>query len=114
MIFTDRHLRNRRANAAFRELAGISDETPTGPRPAQTEGADWLLDTQLIERILAEQVLGKGVPVVNMPLERTEGGKRRVISWTAYQVTDDDEVIGVVGSMLDITGPEEANAALRR
>jgi PAS domain S-box-containing protein len=114
MIFTDRHLRNRRANAAFRQLVGISDETLIGRRPTQTEGADWLLDTQLIERILAEQVLGKGVPVVNMPLERTEGGKRRVISWTAYQVTDDDEVIGVVGSMLDITGPEEANAALRR
>src|ERR1700744_1752708 len=77
MIFTDRHLRNRRANAAFRELAGISDETLIGRRPTQTEGADWLLDTQLIERILAEQALGKGVQVGNKPLERTEGSKRR-------------------------------------
>jgi hypothetical protein len=72
------------------------------------------MDTEFIERILADQVIGKGVPVVNMPLERTEGGRRRVISWTAYQVTDNDQVIGVVGTMLDVTSQEEANAALRR
>jgi PAS domain S-box-containing protein len=113
MIFTDRDLVNRRANAAFRQLAGISDETLIGRRPTQTEGADWLMDAELIERTLAEEVLGKGVPVVNMPVERTGAGKRRVISWTAYQVTDNGQVIGVAGTMVDITGQEEANAALR-
>jgi PAS domain S-box-containing protein len=114
MIFTDRDLRNRRANAAFRQLAGISDETLIGRRPSQTEGADWLLDTEFIERTLAEQVVGKGVPVVNMPLERTEEGNRRVIAWTAYRVMDNDELLGVVGTLLDVTGQAEADTALRR
>ncbi|HUN35466.1 MAG TPA: SpoIIE family protein phosphatase [Trebonia sp.] len=114
MIFTDRDLRNRRANAAFRRLARVSDDTVIGRRPSETEGADWLLDTEYIERTLAEQVIGKGIPIVNMPLERTEAGKRRVISWTAYRVTDNDQVLGVVGTLLDITEEAEAEAALRQ
>jgi len=114
MIFTDRELRNRRANAAFRQLARISDDTLIGRRPSETEGADWLLDTELIEQVLAEQVLGKGIPVVNMPLERIDEGKRRVISWTAYRVMDNGQVIGVVGTLLDITEEAEAEAALRQ
>ena len=114
MIFTDRDLRNRRANAAFRQLARISDDTLIGRRPSETEGADWLLDTEFIERVLAEEVIGKGNSIVNMPLERTEEGKRRVISWTAYRVTDNGQVIGVVGTLLDITEEAEAEAALRQ
>jgi PAS domain S-box-containing protein len=114
MIFTDRELRNRRANAAFRQLARISDDTLIGRRPTETEGADWLLDTDLIERVLAEQVIEKGVPVVNRPLERTEEGKRRVISWTAYRVTDNGEVLGAVGTLLDVTDEAEAARAMRQ
>jgi PAS domain S-box-containing protein len=114
MIFTDRNLRNRRANAAFRQLVGTSDDTIIGRRPTQTEGADWLLDTRLIERVLADQVMAKGIPVINMPLDRTDGGKRRVIAWTAYRVTDNDQVLGIVGTLLDITSAEEAATALRQ
>jgi PAS domain S-box-containing protein len=114
MIFTGPDLRNRRANAAFRKLAKISDETLIGRRPSQTEGADWLLDTDYIERTLAEQVIEKGIPVVNMPLERNEEGERRVIAWTAYRVMDEGQVLGVVGTLLDVTAQAEAETALRQ
>jgi PAS domain S-box-containing protein len=114
MIFSDRELRTRRANAAFRRLAGVPDEALIGRRPSQTEEVRQLVDTDFIERTLAEQVIAKGAPVVNMPLEWTEKGERRVSAWTAYRVMDNDQVLGAVGTLLDITGSQEATAALRQ
>src|SRR5258708_38489229 len=70
MVFSDRELRTRRANAAFRQLTGIPEEALIGRRPSQTQGADRLVDTDLIERMLTGQVIDGGVPVVAMRLER--------------------------------------------
>jgi len=39
--------------------------------------------------------------VVNVHLEKTLAGKRRVISWSAYPVTDNGQVLGTVGSLLE-------------
>jgi PAS domain S-box-containing protein len=114
MVFTDRELRTRRANAAFRRLTGLPEESLIGRRPSQTQGADRLVDTHLIERILAGQVIGGGVPVVAMRLERPQAGGRRVFAWTAYRVTDDGRVLGAVGSLTDITGQVQAATALRQ
>ncbi|HTU73064.1 MAG TPA: PAS domain S-box protein, partial [Trebonia sp.] len=114
MIFSDRDLRSRRANAAFRRLVGISDDILLGRRPSETEGAEWLVDSEFIERTLAEQVIAKGIPVVNVPLERTKDGKRRVIAWTAYRVTDHGRVLGSVATLLDVTDQAAAETALRR
>jgi PAS domain S-box-containing protein len=114
MVFTDRELRTRRANAAFRRLTGLPEESLIGRRPSQTQGADRLVDTHLIERILAGQVIGGGVPVVAMRLERPQAGGRRVFAWTAYRVTDDGRVLGAVSSLTDITGPVQAATALRQ
>src|SRR5260221_14768571 len=88
MVFSDRELRARRTNAAFRRLAGLPDEALTGRRPTETDPGDRIMDTALIERALAEQVIDGGVPAVNMHLELTLAGERRVLSWSAYQVTD--------------------------
>jgi len=114
MVFVGRDLRSRRANAAFRRLLGIPDEAIIGRRPTETEGAEWLVDTRFVERTIADQVIDKGIPVVNMPLDRTVEGKRRVIAWTAYRVTDNSEVLGMVGTLLDITSQAEAETALRQ
>jgi PAS domain S-box-containing protein len=114
MVFTDRELRNRRTNAAFRELTGLPEEALIGRRPAESFTADHVMDTDLIERTLDEQVITAGVPVVNMRLEGTLAGERRVFAWSAYRVTDNGRVLGAVGSLIDVTGPEQAAAALRQ
>ncbi len=112
MVFTDRELRAQRTNAAFRQLTGLPDEALIGRRPSELDTAGRVMDTDLIERTLAGQVMNAGVPVVGMPLELTLDGKRRVFSWTAYRVTDNGRVLGAVGSLTDITGLRQANARL--
>jgi PAS domain S-box-containing protein len=113
MVFNDPELRARRTNAAFRELTGARDEAVIGRRPTETEQAD-VVDTRLIERILADQVISKGVPVVNMLLERSLPGGHRIFAWTAYRVTDNGQVLGAVSFLADITRPVQAATALRQ
>ena len=114
MLFSDREVRNRRTNAAFRELVGLPDEALIGRRPTQVEGAARVMDMSLIERTLARQVINEGVPVVNMFLERTLPGGCRVFSWTAYRVTENDQVLGAVSFLADITRPVQEATALRQ
>src|SRR5260221_2264266 len=114
MVFSDRDLRTRRTNAAFRRLAGLPDEPISGSRPSETDPGDRIMDTALIEHALAEQVISRGVPVVDVHLESTMAGERRVFSWSAYRVTDNGQVLGVLGSLTDITGRVQAIAALRQ
>jgi PAS domain S-box-containing protein len=112
MVFADRELRTRRTNAAFRQLTGLPDETLIGRRPSETVTPDRIVDTDLIERILTEQVINEGIPVVDMNIEETLAGERRVFSWTAYRVTDNGRVLGAVGTLTDVTGPAQAATAL--
>src|SRR5260221_4257168 len=114
MVFSDRDLRTRRPNAAFRRLAGLPDEALTGRRPSETDPGDRIMDTALIEHALAEQVISRGVPVVDVHLESTMAGERRVFSWSAYRLTDNGQVLGVLGSLTDITGRVQAVPALRQ
>src|SRR5260221_10722819 len=93
LVFTDRELRARRTNAAFRRLAGLPDEAIIGRRPTETDHGDRIMDTALIERALAEQVIDGGVAAVNMHLEQTLAGERRLLSWSAYRVTDNGQVL---------------------
>jgi PAS domain S-box-containing protein len=106
-IFHDVDLRTRRANVAFRELTGLSEEAHIGQRPSQSEGASRIVDTELIERTLCGQVISTGVPVVNMHLEQSLPGQRRVFAWTAYRVTDNGRVLGAVSTLIDITGAQQ-------
>jgi PAS domain-containing protein len=76
MVLRGRELRARRTNAALRRLAGLPDEALLGRRPAET---DLGVDTALMERILVRQVLGRGVPVIDVHLELTVAGERRVL-----------------------------------
>jgi hypothetical protein len=68
----------------------------------------------LIERTLAEQVIGRGVPVIDVHLEQTQAGKRRILSWSGYPVTDNGHVRGAVGSLTDITDRIQAVTANRQ
>ncbi|HEX3960480.1 MAG TPA: SpoIIE family protein phosphatase [Trebonia sp.] len=115
MVFTDREMRVRRANAAFRQLTGLPDEALIGRRPSEYDMADRVMDMDLIERTIAGQVIGAGVPVVNMQLEQilAGAGERRVFSWTAYRVTDNGRVLGAAGFLVDITASVKAAAALQ-
>jgi PAS domain S-box-containing protein len=110
LVFNDRELRTRRTNAAFRRLVGLPDELLIGRRPSETGLG---MDAAQGERIVAEQVIGKGLPVIDMHLERTVAGQRRVFSWSAYRVTDNGEVVGVLGSFTDVTDRVQAVTALR-
>ncbi|HYZ55868.1 MAG TPA: SpoIIE family protein phosphatase [Streptosporangiaceae bacterium] len=115
MVFRDPELLARRTNAAFRRLFGLPDEAVIGRRPTEFEGG---VDTALIERILAGQVINRGVPVLDMPLEQALAGKRRVLSWSSYPVTDNGQVLGALCCFRDITGQAtsllQAHALLER
>jgi PAS domain S-box-containing protein len=112
LVFNDRELRTRRTNAAFRRMAGLPDEALIGRRPS--EAGLGVGDPVWGERTLAEQVIGRGVPVIDVHLERTVAGQRRVLSWSAYRVTDNGRVLGVLGSLTDVTGRVQAVTALRQ
>jgi PAS domain S-box-containing protein len=111
LVFSDCDLRVTRTNAAFRRLVGLPDEALLGRRPSEVDGG---VDGALLERILAEQVLDSGVPVVDAPLEQTVAGQRRVLSWSAYRMTDNGQVLGALGSVMDVTDRAQAVAALRQ
>ena len=112
MVFGDRELRARRTNAAFRRLVGLPDEEIIGRRPSEGEpGRD---TAPLAERILAEQVISRGVPVIDMHVELSVAGQRRVFSWSAYRVTDNGQVLGTLGSLTDVTERAQAVTAVRQ
>jgi PAS domain S-box-containing protein len=111
LVFTDRELRVKRANAAFRRLVGLPDEALIGRRPSEIDHG---MDTDLIERTIAGQVMTAGVPVVDEPLEQIVAGERRVFSWSAYRLTENGQVLGVLGSLTDVTGRVQAVTALRQ
>jgi PAS domain S-box-containing protein len=111
MVFNDRELRARRTNAAFRRLTGLPDEAIIGRRPTEVDSG---MDMAWIERTLAGQVINRGVPVVDVHVEQTLAGECRVLSWSAYRVTDKGQVLGVLGFILDVTDRVQAVTALRR
>jgi PAS domain S-box-containing protein len=115
LAFHDPELRYKRINAAFRRLFGVPDEALIGRRPSEVDGG---MDTALVERILADQVATAGVPVVDVHLEQVLPGEHRVLSWSAYRVTENGQVLGVVCSFADVTGQvpslRQAHALLER
>jgi PAS domain S-box-containing protein len=111
MVFLDRELRTRRTNAAFRRLAGLPDEAIIGRRFSEV---DHSMDAALNERILAEQVIDRGVPLVDGQLEHTVAGEHRVFSWSARPVMENGQVLGALCSSTDVTGRVQAVTALRR
>jgi PAS domain S-box-containing protein len=111
LVLSDRDLRVKRTNAAFRRLVGLPEEALIGRRPSEVDDG---ADGALIERILAKQVLDSGVPVVDVPMEQTVAGERRVLSWSAYRTTDNGRVLGVLGSVMDVTDRAQVVSALRQ
>jgi PAS domain S-box-containing protein len=111
LVLTDRELRVTRTNAAFRRLVGLPDEALIGRRPTEIDHG---VDGALIERILTGQVLGSGVPVVDVPMEQAVAGERRVLSWSAYRTTDNGQVLGVLGSVMDVTDRAQVVTALQQ
>jgi PAS domain S-box-containing protein len=111
LVYTDRELRVTRTNAALRRLLGQPDEALIGRRPAEIDDG---VDGALVERIIAEQVLDRDVPVVEVPVEQIVAGERRVLSWSAYRIMDNGQVLGVLGAATDVTDRARAVMALRQ
>jgi hypothetical protein len=101
LALLDHELRARRTNAAYRRLAGLPGKAIIGRRPSETDDG---IDAALIERVLAEQVIGRGVPVIDKLLEQTLAGKRRVLSWSACRVLQNGQVLGVLCCLAEISG----------
>jgi PAS domain S-box-containing protein len=99
LVFTDREPRARRTNAAFRRLFDLPDEAVIGRRPSEVDTG---VDAALVERTFAEQVIGRGVPVTDVHLEWTVAGGRRVLSWSAYPVMENGQVVGALGVLADV------------
>jgi PAS domain S-box-containing protein len=115
LVFRDRELRARRTSVAFRRLFGLPDEAIIGRRPSEADGG---VDTALVERTLAGQVTGRGVPVTGVHLKRSVAGERRVLLWSARRVMENGQVLGTLCCFRDITGPatslRQAHALLER
>jgi PAS domain S-box-containing protein len=111
LVFCDRELRAQRTNAAFRQMVGLPDEAIIGRRLSEVNHG---MDAALIERTLTDQVVDRGVPVVDVYLEQALAGKRRVLSWSAYRVTENGQVLGAMGSFTDVTGRKQAVRSLRQ
>jgi PAS domain S-box-containing protein len=111
----DQGLRAKSTNAAFRHIAGLPDEAIVGHRLSEIDDG---MDVALIERTLGEQVLKKGVAVDDVPLVQTLAGERRVLLWSAQQVTENGQVLGVLCRFKDVTRQatslERAHALLER
>ena len=115
MVFLDRVLRTRRTNAALCRMVGLPDEALIGHRPSEVDHG---MDAALHERILAEQVINRGVPVIDMHLEQVLPDKRRILSWSACPVMENGQVLGALCCYRDITGQgpslRQAHALLER
>jgi hypothetical protein len=115
LAFLDPELRYKRINAAFRRAVGLPDEAIIGRRPSEFDGS---MDAALVERILAEQVIDRGVPVIDRLLKQTLAGGGRVFSWSACRVMEDGQVLGALCSFADGTGQatslRQAHALLER
>jgi PAS domain S-box-containing protein len=111
LVLTDREVRTTRTNAAYRRLVGLPDEALIGRRLSEVAPD---ADVVLAERILAEEVINRGVSMSNVPMEQTVTGERRVLSWSADRILDNGEVVGAVVSVTDVTDRVQADRALRR
>jgi PAS domain S-box-containing protein len=115
LVFTDCELRAKRTNPAFRRLSGLPDEAIIGRRPTEIDHG---MDAAWHERILADEVINRGVPVVDVQLEQTLAGVRRVLSWSAFPLTENGQALGALCCFIDITGQatslQQAHALLER
>jgi hypothetical protein len=115
LVFCDPELRVRRTDAAFRRLLSLPDEALIGRRFSELDSG---MDAALVERILADQVMTKGVPVADVSVRQILADKRRVLLWSADPVMENGQVLGVLCRFRDVTGQAsslwQAHALLER
>jgi PAS domain S-box-containing protein len=113
MVCTDTHLRALRVNEVFCRLLGLSGKEMIGRRPSEYGGG---FDGEFIEQTVAEQVIGKGLPLVDARLtQRLADGRERTLAWSAFMlVHGDGRRLAVVGMLTDVTERVETVRALER
>jgi PAS domain S-box-containing protein len=97
----DDKLRITRTNPAYRRMVGLPDDAIIGRRPTEIDDS---VDTALVERTVAGQVMKDGVPVADLPMRRTLAAGQRVFLWSAHRVMENGEVLGAVCCFRDVTG----------
>jgi PAS domain S-box-containing protein len=111
LAFYDRELRYKRTNAAWRQLIGLPDRVLIGRRPSEIDHSP---DVASNDHTLIAQVMTTGVPVVDVHVEQALAGQRRDLSWSAYRVTDNGQVLGVMAALVDVTDRAQAVRSLRQ
>jgi PAS domain S-box-containing protein len=101
LAFCDQELRITRTNPAYRRMVGLPVEAVIGRRPTEIDNS---MDTALIERTVAGQVLKDGVPVADVPMRRTLAAGQRLFLWSAFRVMKNGQVLGALCSYRDATG----------
>jgi PAS domain S-box-containing protein len=101
LVFCDQKLRITRTNPAYRRMVGLPDEAIIGRRPTEI---DTSVDTALVERTVAGQVMQDGVPVADVPMRRTLAAGPRIFLWSAHRVMQSGRVLGAVCCFRDVTG----------
>jgi PAS domain S-box-containing protein len=101
LVFCDDKLRLTRTNAAYRRMVGLPDEALIGRRPTEIDDG---METAVVERTVAGQVMKDGVPVVDLPIRRTLPAGQRVFLWSAHRVMENGRVLGAVCCLRDVTG----------
>jgi PAS domain S-box-containing protein len=101
LVFCDHELRITRTNPAYRRMVGLPAEAIIGRRPTEIDDS---VDTALVERTVAGQVMKDGVPVTDVPIRRTLAAGQRVFLWSAHRVMENAQVLGAVCCFRDVTG----------
>jgi PAS domain S-box-containing protein len=101
LAFCDDKLRVTRTNATYRRMVGLPDEALIGRRPTEFDNS---VETALVERTVARQVMKDGVPVADVPMRRTVAAGTRVLLWSAHRVMENGRVLGALCCFRDVTG----------
>src|ERR1700761_5738389 len=88
LVCTDLQLRVVRVNDAFCQLLGLSADEMIGRRPSEYSDT---FDAEFIERTVAEEVIRKGLPLVDVHLtQRLPDGHERALAWSVFLLVDDE------------------------
>ena len=113
MVCSDLQARVVRVNDAFCRIFDMPAARFLGRRPSEYSDS---FDMKYIERLIDEQVIGQGVPIVDVWVTQAlPEGRERTFAWSAFLLFDDaGRRLAAFGTLTDITERVETRRALER